>query len=92
MIWLTWRQFRVQALTAAAALAAFAILLAATGPHLASLYTTSKIIGCHGVRLRTRRQHVLQPAWPASTRSCTCSASGSSSQRPRSSASSGVPR
>ena len=48
MIWLTWRQFRVQALTAAAALAAFAILLAATGPHLASLYTTSKIIGCHG--------------------------------------------
>jgi hypothetical protein len=49
MIWLTWRQFRVQAVTAAAALAAFAILLAATGPHLASLYTTSKIIGCHGV-------------------------------------------
>jgi ABC-type transport system involved in multi-copper enzyme maturation permease subunit len=48
MIWLTWRQFRIQALTAAAALAAFAILLAATGPHLASLYSTSKIIGCHG--------------------------------------------
>jgi hypothetical protein len=48
MIWLTWRQFRIQALTAAVALAAFAILLAATGPRLASLYTTSKIIGCHG--------------------------------------------
>ena len=48
MIWLTWRQFRVQALTAAAALAAFAILLAATGPHLASLYAASKITGCHG--------------------------------------------
>jgi hypothetical protein len=48
MIWLTWRQFRVQALTAAAALAAFAILLAATGPHLASLYAASAIIGCHG--------------------------------------------
>jgi hypothetical protein len=48
MIWLTWRQFRVQAITAAAALAAFAILLAATGPHLASLYATSKITGCHG--------------------------------------------
>ena len=47
MIWLTWRQFRVQALTAAAALAAFAILLAATGPHLASLYA-SAITGCHG--------------------------------------------
>ena len=48
MIWLTWRQFRVQALTAAAALAAFAILLAATGPHLASLYAASTIPGCHG--------------------------------------------
>jgi len=48
MIWLTWRQFRVQALTAAAALAAFAILLAATGPHLASLYAASGITGCHG--------------------------------------------
>ncbi len=49
MIWLTWRQFRVQALTAAAVLAASAILLAATGPQLASLYTSSKIIGCHGL-------------------------------------------
>ncbi len=48
MIWLTWRQFRVQALTAAAALAAFAILLAATGPHLASRYAASAITGCHG--------------------------------------------
>jgi hypothetical protein len=48
MIWLTWRQFRIQAITAAAALAAFAILLAATGPHLASLYATSAITGCHG--------------------------------------------
>jgi predicted Na+-dependent transporter len=36
MIWLTWRQFRTQALSAAAALAVFAILLAATGPHMAS--------------------------------------------------------
>jgi hypothetical protein len=48
MIWLTWRQFRIQAITAAAALAAFTILLAATGPHLASLYATSKITSCHG--------------------------------------------
>jgi hypothetical protein len=47
MIWLTWRQFRAQAITAAAALAAFAILLAATGPGLASRYATSKITGCH---------------------------------------------
>jgi hypothetical protein len=48
MIWLTWRQFRVQAITGAAALAAFAILLAATGPGLASRYAASKITGCHG--------------------------------------------
>jgi hypothetical protein len=48
MIWLTWRQFRIQATTAVAALAAFAILLAITGPQLASLYSTSKVPGCHG--------------------------------------------
>src|SRR6266704_3304159 len=48
MIWLTWRQFRVQAITAVATLAAFAVLLAVTGPHLASLYAASGITGCHG--------------------------------------------
>jgi hypothetical protein len=53
MIWLTWRQFRVQALTAAAVLAGFAILLAATGPHLASLYAASAITGCHGFACQT---------------------------------------
>lgn len=46
MTWLTLRQFRSQAFTGAAALAAFAILLAATGPHLASLYAASGISGC----------------------------------------------
>jgi hypothetical protein len=48
MTWLTWRQFRPQAVTAAAALAAFAVLLAITGPHLASLYAASGITSCHG--------------------------------------------
>jgi len=48
MIRLTWLQFRVQAVTAAAALAAFAVLFAATGPHLASLYAASGVPGCHG--------------------------------------------
>jgi hypothetical protein len=48
MIWLTWRQFRGQAVTAASVLVVFAVLLAATGPHLASLYAASGIIGCHG--------------------------------------------
>ncbi len=47
MIRLSLLQFRGQAITAAATLAAFAILLAATGPHLASLYATSGINGCH---------------------------------------------
>jgi len=47
MIWLTWRQFRIQAVAAIAALAAFAVLLAVTGPHLASLYAASRISGCH---------------------------------------------
>ena len=42
MIRLTWLQFRTQAVTAAAALAAFAVLLAATGPHLASLYAARR--------------------------------------------------
>jgi hypothetical protein len=48
MIRLTWLQFRTQAVTAAAALAAFAVVLAATGPHLASLYAASGISTCHG--------------------------------------------
>jgi hypothetical protein len=47
MIWLTWRQFRIQAEIAAGTLAAFAVLLAITGPHLASLYAASGITGCH---------------------------------------------
>ncbi len=47
MIWLTWRQFRAQAVAAITAVAALAILLAATGPHLASLYAASGIPRCH---------------------------------------------
>ena len=45
---LTWLQFRAQAVTAAAALAAFAVLLAATGPHMASMYAASGLDSCHG--------------------------------------------
>jgi hypothetical protein len=48
MIRLTWLQFRAQAVTAAAALAAFAVLLAATGPHMASLYAASGLSTCRG--------------------------------------------
>ena len=48
MTWLTWRQFRAQAVTAAVALGAFAILLATTGPSLASRFAGSRITDCHG--------------------------------------------
>ncbi|HEY3954100.1 MAG TPA: ABC transporter permease subunit [Streptosporangiaceae bacterium] len=50
MTWLAWRQFRGQAVTATAALAVFAVLLAVTGPHLASEYASSGIGACHGGR------------------------------------------
>jgi hypothetical protein len=48
VIWLSWRQFRAQAAVAVAALAVFAILLAVTGPHLASMYAAKGIARCHG--------------------------------------------
>jgi ABC-type transport system involved in multi-copper enzyme maturation permease subunit len=41
MIWLTWRQFRVQASVAVAALAVLAVVFAVTGPHLAHMDDTS---------------------------------------------------
>jgi len=48
LIWLTWRQSHLKAASAAVVLAAFAVLLAVTGPHLASLYAGSKIGSCQG--------------------------------------------
>ena len=45
MIWLTWRQFRTQALVALAALAALAIYLVILGYQLRHAYTTD-IVGC----------------------------------------------
>lgn len=48
MIWLTWRQFRPQAVVAAAVLAAYAVLMALTGPPLSSLYAGSRIGSCTG--------------------------------------------
>jgi ABC-type transport system involved in multi-copper enzyme maturation permease subunit len=46
MIWLTWRQFRVQAWVASAALAVIAVALAVTGVHLVHLYNASGIATC----------------------------------------------
>ena len=48
MIRLGMLQFRIQAITAAVTLAAFTILLAATGPHLASMYAADGLDSCHG--------------------------------------------
>jgi len=48
LIWLTWRQSHLKAASAAVVLAAFAVLLAVTGPHLASLYAGSRIGSCQG--------------------------------------------
>ncbi|HEY2520594.1 MAG TPA: ABC transporter permease subunit [Streptosporangiaceae bacterium] len=47
MLWLTWRQFRIQATAVAALVAAFGVLLLATGPHLVTLYRDSSFAACH---------------------------------------------
>jgi len=46
MTWLTWRQFRAQAIVAAAALAVVAAALAVTGPHLAHLFDSNGLASC----------------------------------------------
>jgi hypothetical protein len=46
MIWLTWRQFRAQAIVAAAAFVGLGIVLGYTGPHLVHLYHASGITAC----------------------------------------------
>jgi hypothetical protein len=50
MTWLTWRQFRAQAIAGAAALAVLAIALGITGMHLAHLFDGSGVATCqaHG--------------------------------------------
>lgn len=47
MLWLTWRQFRTQALVAAAALAAFAITLVITGIGVRDRFSAAGLPGCH---------------------------------------------
>jgi hypothetical protein len=46
MIWVTWRQFRLQAIAAAVTFVALAIVLGYTGPHLVQLYHSSGIRQC----------------------------------------------
>jgi hypothetical protein len=67
MIRLSWLQFRAQALVAAVALGAFAVLLAATGPHLNSLYAASGITGCPASSCETLASDFLQQLYAAGT-------------------------
>jgi ABC-type transport system involved in multi-copper enzyme maturation permease subunit len=60
MIRLSMLQLRVQALTAAVGLIAFAVLLAATGPHLASLYAASGLRGCQPASCGQQANNFLQ--------------------------------
>jgi ABC-2 family transporter protein len=47
MTWLAWRQFRIQAIVAAAIAAVLAGFFLYTGPQLARLYDASSLAGCH---------------------------------------------
>ena len=47
MIWLTWRQFRWQAVTAGAVLVVLAAALLATGPGLVSRFDQAGLSTCH---------------------------------------------
>jgi hypothetical protein len=47
MMWLTWRQFRAQAIVAAGGLAVTAIVLAVSGVQLADRFSASGVVGCH---------------------------------------------
>jgi hypothetical protein len=47
MIWVAWRQFRPQAIIAAIALAVVAVVVAATGPGIASAYNSAGLPACH---------------------------------------------
>jgi hypothetical protein len=67
MIRLSLLQFRAQAITAAVALAAFAVLLAATEPHLASLYAASGISGCQSASCGHLASNFLQQLYSAGT-------------------------
>jgi ABC-type transport system involved in multi-copper enzyme maturation permease subunit len=67
MIRLSLLQFRAQAVTAIAALSAFAILLAASGPHLASLYDASGVSGCRPASCEHLASNFLVQLYDAGT-------------------------
>lgn len=59
MIWLSWRQFRTQAIVAGCVLAGFAIVLLATGFSLVHLYNASGLPGCQAKHDCTNAINVL---------------------------------
>ncbi|MEU7603462.1 ABC transporter permease subunit [Streptomyces sp. NPDC041003] len=59
MIWLTWRQYRVQSLVAIAALAVAAMFLVVTGLQMRDLYD-STVAGCQGDCERARNALVVE--------------------------------
>jgi ABC-2 family transporter protein len=59
MMWLTWRQFRWQAVTAAAVLAVLAIALGATGPSLLHRFDQAGLSGCHAAACGTLAANFL---------------------------------
>ena len=59
MMWLAWRQFRIQASIAFAALAVLAVVFAVTGPGLSSRYGTSGVVGCQSAACSTLASNFL---------------------------------
>ncbi len=84
MIWLTWRQFRLQALTLLVPLAALAVALIWTEPGLAHLYAANGLNRCAVPGdCGQRTTAFLRRSRPASTRWATSSVVRSSISSPR---------
>ena len=92
MIRLTWLQFRTQAVAAAAVMAAFAVLLAATGPHLASMYAADGLGSCHGGSCQSLAEYFTGSLTESPYEPLYLISVGPSSWRPPSSACSGAHR
>ena len=60
MIWLSWRQFRVQAIVAGAALIVVAIALGVTGPHLAAVFDNNGLATCRSTCSREASNFINQ--------------------------------
>jgi ABC-type transport system involved in multi-copper enzyme maturation permease subunit len=67
MLWLSWRQFRAQAILAAGLLAAATVVLALAGTSLAHLYATAGVPGCQAGSGCARALHQFSIAIDGST-------------------------